>query len=73
MDNIQPLKLRIEALKQQLVGEQDQQRRNIILAEIRDLTASISILIEADTIRLNRENQNMFKAITSLMNKRNLP
>jgi hypothetical protein len=73
MDNIQPLKLRIEALKQQLVGEQDQQRRNSILAEIRDLTASISILIEADTIRLNRENQNMFKAITSLMNKRNLP
>ncbi len=73
MDNIQPLKLRIEALKQQLVGEQDQQRRNTILAEIRDLTASISILIEADTIRLNRENQNMFKAITSLMNKRNLP
>ncbi len=73
MDNIQPLKLRIEALKQQLVGERDQQRRNTILAEIRDLTASISILIEADTIRLNRENQNMFKAITSLMNKRNLP
>ena len=73
MDNIQPLKLRIEILKQQLVGEQDQQRRNSILAEIRDLMASISILIEADTIRLERENQNMFKAINSLMNRRNLP
>ncbi len=72
MDNIQPLKLRIELLKQQLVGEQDQQRRNIILAEIRDLTASVAILIEADTIRLQRENQNMFKAINSLMNNRNL-
>lgn len=70
METVRSLSLRIEALKRLLDTMEDQQQRNSILSEIRDLTSSIVIIMEANRERLNRENANMEKAIDSLL-KRN--
>ncbi len=70
MDTVRSLSLRIEVLKRLLDTVEDQQQRNSILSEIRDLTSSIVIIMEANRERLNRENANMEKAIDSLLKRK---
>ena len=70
MDTVRSLSLRIEVLKRLLDTVEDQQQRNSILSEIRNLTSSIVIIMEANRERLNRENANMEKAIDSLLKRK---